>query len=251
LAVYSRSSDDRAVKRLIAKRNNAPLIEADFIDLSKIYSISKFRSAAGHDLSQGSGESCRSMQHFYNPQQTRERQQAWVNNPAKAMQPSSDSEIELFSPVNGTINKIEDDRGSVGKLVYIQPIKEPKISLRLSHVFLPEDIQVGRQVTAGQKIGAIGQYSTTDIVITYQGRKKNPIISYFEVMPDRIFAKYHERGLKSRDDVIIPKAYRDKNPLQCNGEVFVQRADSNPEAGNYAYLSGYVQLKLDSSTDKK
>src|SRR5271157_4106095 len=42
------------------------LVEADYIELPKIASISKFRSAAGHDYSDAF-ESCRSMKHYFRP----------------------------------------------------------------------------------------------------------------------------------------------------------------------------------------
>src|SRR5258708_5244428 len=40
------------------------IVEADYIDLSKIVSISKFRSAQGHDYCDDF-ESCRSMKHYF------------------------------------------------------------------------------------------------------------------------------------------------------------------------------------------
>src|SRR6266550_2197475 len=49
-------------------KNNLPkFIQANFIDLDKIFSISKFRSAAGHSFAGGS-ETCRSMKHYIVPQ---------------------------------------------------------------------------------------------------------------------------------------------------------------------------------------
>ena len=50
----------------------AQFIQADFIDLEKIVAISKFRSGSGHDFSQETDETCRSMKHYYNVQNSAE-----------------------------------------------------------------------------------------------------------------------------------------------------------------------------------
>src|SRR5687767_2314823 len=43
------------------------LITASFIDVDRVYMVSKFRSAAGHDFSSGvKDETCRSMKHYFN-----------------------------------------------------------------------------------------------------------------------------------------------------------------------------------------
>src|SRR5262249_17234372 len=73
-------------------------------------------------------------------------------------------------------------------------------------------------------------------------------VSYFDVMPDAIFATYQARGLTSRADVIISRADRDAHPLQCGGkdqggkdqkEAFAYPADYDP-ASDYTHLSGYI-----------
>ena len=92
------------------------------------------------------------------------------------------------------------------------------------------------RVKAGQKIGVIGQYSNTDIAVQVGGFN-GQFISYFDVIPDSIFAKYTSRGIKTRDDIIISKAERDVNPLQCNGEQFAKNYDSDPTLANFVYLS--------------
>ena len=48
------------------EKNVPKFITADFIDLSGVTSISKFRSGAGHDYSD-SDEKCRSMKHYFQP----------------------------------------------------------------------------------------------------------------------------------------------------------------------------------------
>src|SRR5437868_305990 len=46
--------------------NKVPkIVTANFIDLDRVYAISRYRSGAGHDYSVN-GETCRSMKHYFN-----------------------------------------------------------------------------------------------------------------------------------------------------------------------------------------
>ncbi|GEM_PF-2267390 len=204
-------------------------IQADFIDLSKITNISKFRSGSGHDFSRGSGETCRSMKHYFNVDRPLEIEQLINKNKGMSPLPDGKTDIPIYSPVNGKIIGIEPDQ--FGKQFYIQPDSHPKLTVRIFHVYPLPGIQKGGKVKAGQKIGVIGQYQNTDIAIA-QNRTK--YISYFEVMPDKIFAKYQALGVKNREELIISKAARDANPLKCNGEWFAEHYESDPN--NFVYL---------------
>jgi hypothetical protein len=74
-------------------------VDADFMDLQKIAEISRFRSAAGHDYSDGC-ESCRSMKHYYAPYP------AYRNNGVN----------NIYSPVAGTIVSITaEGHGEIGR----------------------------------------------------------------------------------------------------------------------------------------
>jgi hypothetical protein len=52
---------------------------------------------------------------------------------------------------------------------------------------------------------------------TRQGR----MVSFFDVITDAVFNLYQNRGVANRNDMIIPKAVRDANPLTCSGDTFV------------------------------
>lgn len=208
-------------------------IQADFIDLMKIYAISKFRSGSGHDFSRGSGETCRSMKHYFNVRRTEQAEQLINQNKGIPPTPDGKTDIQIFSPVDGRIASIESNQ--FGKQIYIQPDSHPNFMIRLFHIYPLSDITNGALVKAGQKIGVIGQYQNTDIAIT-EGRGN--YISYFEVMPDSLFAKYQALGVKNRNELIISKAERDANPLQCNGEYFAKNYESDPSSENFVYLKG-------------
>src|SRR5512133_2793550 len=71
--------------------DNVPLpkfINKNYIEPDKIYCISKFRSAVGHDYSDAV-EHCRSMKHYFQPLSNVD----W-------------SAIKIFSPVTGTIKRV-------------------------------------------------------------------------------------------------------------------------------------------------
>ncbi|MBI2450459.1 MAG: hypothetical protein HYV47_02910 [Candidatus Nealsonbacteria bacterium] len=207
-------------------------IQADFIDLAKVFAISKFRSGSGHDFSQGSGETCRSMKHYFNVLRPEGVEQLINKNKGIPPGPDGQTDIPIYSPVDGKIIGVESERMPIGEQIYIKPDFYSGFTVRLFHIYLLPDIKKGAKIKAGQKIGVIGQYQNTDIAIM-QGRK---FISYFEVMPDNIFAKYQALGVKNRSELIISKAERDANPLQCNGEQFAKNYDSDPNSGNFIYL---------------
>lgn len=211
-------------------------IQADFIDLSKIYSISKFRSGAGHDFSQR-GESCRSMKHYFAPQWSPDGEKLRETNGGMPPRPDgSENDIAIYSPVDGEITGIQKEKSPIGEQIYIKPNSSPSSVVRLFHVYLDDGYAKGKKVKAGEKIGDIGQYSTTDIAV----KTANGFVSYFDVMPDDLFAKYLERGVTNREELIFSKDYRDANPLECNGENFAVNYDSDPNSGNYVYLSGFI-----------
>jgi hypothetical protein len=80
-------------------KNGVPkFMGADYIDLSSIVKISKFRSAAGHDFSD-SFESCRSMKHYFWPA---------GGDPGEEHDPSWTT-VEIYSPCDGTISCVWEE----------------------------------------------------------------------------------------------------------------------------------------------
>ncbi len=225
---------------LAGKSDSLPqFIQADFIDLSQIYLISKFRSGSGHDFS-GNGESCRSMKHYFNVQWSEEGERERSENNGFPKPPSPGRAIDIFSPVDGEITAVETEKTPIGSQIYIEPDNAPKYTVRLFHIYLLPDFKKGSEVKAGQKIGEIGLHQNTDISVMKGSRWKNELISYFEVMPDSIFEKYKERGVKDRSELIVSKEERDRNPLKCNGEQFAVNYDSTEPDKHFIYLSGYA-----------
>lgn len=223
--------------------NNPPkFVQADFIDLSKIYSISKYRSGEGHDFS-GNGETCRSMKHYFTPQiDVTIKPEKDADGRTLPPKPDGVHDIDIFSPVDGKITDITSERTPIGEQIYIEPTSAKGFTMRLFHIYKIDGVKKGMSVKAGQKIGVISGYSATDISVE-GGRYQ--FVSYFQVMPDTIFANYQKRGVTSRDDLIISKAYRDAHPIPCNQDDKSDQAFSYPEGYDHeadsVYLSGYIK----------
>ena len=176
---------------------NQGLVTADYIELSKITRISKFRSGIGHDYSD-SYESCRSMKHYFVPQSY---------------------PVKIFSPVTGSISYLTPEWA--GTQVGIQAGNRTFV---IFHVNLSGSLAVGSSVSAGQEIGThIGSQTWSDIAIWENDR----LLSYFDVMTDSVFQNYQNRGISYRNDFIISQSDRDADPLTCSSDTF-QNAGNLP-----------------------
>lgn len=177
------------------------LVRANYIDLDKIYRISTFRSAVGHDYSD-QFESCRSMKHYFEPKSSVD----W-------------SLINIYSPVNGTINTIREE--SMGTQLQIQSDEQPAYQFIIFHIKTVITFQAGDKISAGQKLGNhIGSQTMSDIAVGVSTTNGWKLISYFQVMPDSLFSLYQNRGIQKRDTMIISKEMRDADTLKCNGDAF-------------------------------
>ena len=213
-------------------------IQADFIELDRIASISKFRSGSGHDFSSGD-ESCRSMKHYFNPPPSQADQAYRDTHEGLPPPPDGANDIVISSPVDGTVLNVEEEGSQFGRQIYIRPSEADEFTIRLFHIYPDEGLKKGSKVTAGQRIGVIGGGQTTDVAIMHGGFLGPQFVSYFSVISDSVFAAYQARGITSRDDLIVTKEYRDAHPYQCNGEQFAEQYQSDPDYTDEVYLSGF------------
>lgn len=178
-------------------------VNTDYIELSKIHRISKFRSSVGHDYSDAF-EHCRSMKHYFEPKVSEE----W-------------STVKVFSPITGNITRLEPEWA--GMKIEIASEDYPAFRFTIFHVNLIKNYQIGNKVTAGEQLGThIGSQTMSDIsVIVNDPTRQGRMVSYFDVISDGVFNIYQNRGVSSRSELIISKTIRDANPLVCNGDVFV------------------------------
>lgn len=177
-------------------------VSVDYIELNKIYRISKYRSSFGHDYSDAF-EQCRSMKHYFQPFDNID----WTT-------------VKVYSPVTGEITRVEQEWA--GTKIEIASDDYPAFRFQIFHMNPAAAWVVGDKVQAGVQLGThVGSQTMSDISVivndpTHQGR----MVSYFQVMTDELFSTYQARGVASRNDLIISRELRDANPLTCNGDTF-------------------------------
>ena len=222
-------------------------IQADFIDVTKVSNVSKFRSGVGHDASD-SVEHCSSMRHYFGfidaPEIQAEEGKDIALEKAKFL-------IDTFSPVDGRVMGISGDLAKHGQQINIKPDNYPSIQVRIDNLNVDPSIHALSKLKAGQKIGE--SRGMAEITISYNfpfGNRYN--LSYFTLMPDSLFAKYQKaaRWNITKDDFIITKEYRNVHPLECDKvdtEKFIPSAETNTDY-NYVFLNGFSPIR---SEDKK
>jgi len=178
------------------------VLDANYIDLSKIERISRFRSAIGHGYTNGTGdETCRSMKHYFQPKLSVD----WTT-------------VDVYAPASGTIFVIRPD-GAFGFQILLKPRDLPVLYVAIFHVQLDPRIVRGTWVNAGDHVGRHASSRTmSDIAMSIGPTEGGTLISYFEAMTDAVFAQYQARGVPSREAAIITRAERDADPVPCVGE---------------------------------
>ncbi len=187
----------------IEKSGIPRFVTVNYIDLNKIYRISRFRSSYGHDYSDAF-EHCRSMKHYFEPEMNVD----W-------------SSIKIYCPVTGKITRIEQEWA--GTKIEIEASEYPAFRFSIFHINTLGNPNVDDKVVAGDQLGThIGFETMSDIsVIVNDPSRQGRMVSYFEVITDDVFQEYSSRGVNSREDLIISKAIRDANPITCSGETFI------------------------------
>jgi len=187
----------------IEKDGIPKFVSTNYIELDKIYRISKFRSSFGHDYSDAV-EHCRSMKHYFEPKSTLD----WTT-------------VKIYSPVTGKITRVEQEWS--GTKIEIASDEYPAFRFSIFHINTTMQFKIDDQVTAGMQLGThIGPETMSDIsVIANDPNRQGRMVSYFDVITDAVFTLYQNRGVANRNDMIISKTVRDANPLTCSGDTFV------------------------------
>ena len=197
-------------------KNGIPkFIKTNYIELDKIYRISKFRSSVGHDYSDAY-EQCRSLKHYFEPKSNLD----WTT-------------VKIYSPVKGIITRVEQEWS--GTKLEIASDDYPAFRFSIFHINISKQFVVNDKVTEGELLGThIGIETYSDIsVIVNDPTKQGRMVSFFDVMTDALFLEFSDRGLSSRADIIIPKTVRDASPLNCSGDTFT----STDVLENWVYLN--------------
>ena len=171
----------------------------NYIDLTDIQRISRFRSAIGHDASD-EFESCRSMKHYFQPKFSVDA-----------------TTIAVFSPVDGTVVTLRQET-TFGMQVVIRSSAQPAFTFVIFHLNPSVSLTPGTTLSSGQRLGNhIGSQTSSDIAVVVDTPRGRKAVSWFQVMTDSVFQAYAARGVTSRASAIITQAQRDADPLTCNG----------------------------------
>jgi hypothetical protein len=178
-------------------------VSTNYIELDKIFRISKYRSSIGHDYSDAY-EHCRSMKHYFEPKSTLD----WGT-------------VKIYSPVTGKITRLEQEWA--GTKIEIESDDYPAFRFSVFHINMTQQRNLNDQVMAGELLGThINSQTFSDIsVIVNDPTRQGRMVSYFDVITDAVFNEYRNRGVNNREDMIISKTVRDANPLTCSGDTFV------------------------------
>jgi hypothetical protein len=57
-------------------------------------------------------------------------------------------------------------------------------------------------------------------VIVNDPTKQGRMVSWFDIITDKVFNEYSARGIGTRSAMMITKSERDANPLTCSGDTF-------------------------------
>jgi hypothetical protein len=179
-------------------------VNTNYIDLTKVTGISRFRSHSGHDYADAV-ESCRSMKHYFG---------------------FPDTNTSILSPVAGIITHYFEEWA--GWQIHVKSDAQPAFTFVIFHLAPAKTYAVGDKVTEGQLLGThIGTQTMSDIAVDVNATNGHRRVSYFETLTDAAFAPYVARGITTRSELIITRSERDAAPLTCNGETFTN-ADSDP-----------------------
>ncbi|MFI5297909.1 MAG: hypothetical protein ACHREM_07390 [Polyangiales bacterium] len=188
-------------------------VTTDFLDVTQLARISRFRSGAGHDYSDGI-ERCRSMKHYYEPNAALD----WTKIPVRA-------------PVSGTVDRM-DPEATYGMQPQIRSDAQPAFHIIVFHV--DPVVQVGDHVNAGQVLGTHASQDTDfDIAVSVDAPTGQILVSYFDVMTAPLFETYLPLGITDRSQVVIDAAERDLAPLTCS-------ADGNFTGGGVLPDGGWI-----------
>lgn len=188
-------------------------IQANVIDPKLVASVSKFRSGAGHS-NPGWPETCRSMKHYINTYDPNQPVIIDTRKLDRTQTPSSEYALDIISPVDGRLTK--SDTGEGDDQLNISVDGHRGFSIRFEHVHLDPSIQPrGAKVKAGQKIATVWNGQNFDLSVFYYYWRGDELFSYFQVLPDDLFAAWQAQGATRRDDFIFTRDYRDAHPLEC------------------------------------
>jgi hypothetical protein len=180
-------------------------ITHSLVDPSEPSHISYFRSGYAHSYTNDL-ETCRTMKHYL----------------SDATGSDGTREVQ-YAPTDGIVTELDGDdvqESDNDYRVVIAPARHPAYSLELFHVDPTDTLSVGDELSAGEEIGRFSSDGMTvgEPAVNVQTPAGRTLVSFYEVMSDEAFAAYQDRGVRSREDLILTEQYRDENPIGCEAD---------------------------------
>lgn len=190
-----------------------PLLTSLHVELDKIEKISRYRSAAGHNFVDYSGESCVNLKHYFHTYDEGEE-------PAQSELPAS---LDYFAPADGTIVAMGQARPNEDPTDYEIDIRlsaNQNVVIRLFHLTPASGIEVGTAVSSGQNVGSApsahldsGDFAV--YILTDEGYRH---ISMFEIMSSPVLDAYIARGVNENWKQDLYYEITDNYPAQITCE---------------------------------
>lgn len=201
----------------------------DILDPAAIGSVSRFRSGYGHSFT-SEDETCRSMKQYFMPP-TESGFFDGNATPPNDIDPATN--VAVYSPVAGTITKIQSEQSNLGKQITIKSSEHRAYSFRLFHIFPLKEVSVGQKVTSGQRIGSKLPSQVVDVAVEVATIKDGTVlIPYTSLLSEELFiSNYAGRGGGSPQNFTVSRQTRDADPFTCSGESFVYPSYGNVESG--------------------
>lgn len=216
-----------------------PEVVANVVDLDKVKEISKFRSCNGHVVvPSDSRETMRNMKHYFG-------QKDEYNNTV--------DKIEIYAPFDGYISGWRPsgpNENNANLWITKSPLPLGRWGVSVDHIAKLDSLKVGNRVKTGQLIGYADLSNNHYSFDFIYSRPRLPTVkidnwdspyadldSIFNHMSEDVLAQYREKGVTSKDQLIISKESRDANPCVYDGSGPYFSGDENTKEDNWVRLN--------------
>jgi len=169
-----------------------PYLTSLHVELDKIKKISRYRSAAGHNFIDYSGESCVNLKHYFH---------TYPEGMITSTTPLPSS-LKYYAPADGTIVNITQTRVSEDPTDYEVDIRltaNENVIIRIFHITPKSGLSVGDIVSSGEEIATAptahldsGDFAV--YVLTTGGYRH---LSMFEIMSPAVMQVYIDKGISA------------------------------------------------------
>ncbi len=215
---------------LSVDETNLPrFVTHDILDPTAIGSVSRFRSGYGHSYTSGD-ETCRSMKQYFMPP-TESGFFDGNATPPSDIDPATN--VPVYSPVAGTITKVQSEQSNLGKQITIRSSEHQAYTFKLFHIFPLSEVSAGQKVAPGERIGSKLPSQVVDVAVEVATIKNGSVlVPYTSLLGENLFiSNYAGRGGGSPQNFTISRQTRDADPFTCSGESFVYPNYGNVESG--------------------